>query len=63
MKYKKPKLTKIQGKMPPITTNFAPPPVEEPTLPEEETDDDWIDHAQNVVFQNSLNGNRVQIQK
>jgi hypothetical protein len=28
MKYSKPKIKKVNGKCPPITTNFAPPPVE-----------------------------------
>lgn len=31
MKYNKPKLTKKKGNLPPITTNFAPPPVEDLT--------------------------------
>lgn len=36
MKYSKPEFIKVQGSLPPITTNFAPPPVEQPpTLPEE----------------------------
>ncbi len=63
MKYSKPKLIKIQDKMPPITTNFAPPPVEKPPLPGEENDDEWLNQAQNVVVQHSRNGNGVQIQK
>lgn len=39
MKYEKPQFTKVQGKLPPITTNFAPPPVEQPpTFPEGDND-------------------------
>jgi hypothetical protein len=29
MKYKKPQIIGLEEKLPPITTNFAPPPVEE----------------------------------
>lgn len=36
MKYKKPEIIKLNGKLPPITTNFAPPPVENPGNPEED---------------------------
>lgn len=33
MKYEKPEIYRIREKLPPITTNFAPPPVEIPESP------------------------------
>lgn len=58
MKYNKPKVKKVQGKMPPITTNFAPPPVERPDGPGgDNPDEDFLNNRviPPVVFFN--NGN------
>ena len=57
MEYTKPGITKIKGKLPPITTNFAPPPVQRPESPdiEDPSEDEIFMKKSDVIYMHTLN--------